>query len=186
MQASAFQTLAHSPSRSWGRLYISTVNPRQTPFFASFGEEEGTTNYEEEETLLQMHLSALPDIPMEIAMGRVSKYSQSFPFAAILPVQPLHYLPTPDGGVDVRFLRKKTNEKGSLDGGIRFFVSQAERSGIDVVAKRNSQGQKVSKMFSEKLVVQAFVKGISGETPDKTSPAPTDVVAMESVFHKWL
>jgi hypothetical protein len=186
MQASAFQRLARSPSRSWGRLSISTVNPRQTRFFASFDKEEETTNYDEEETLLQMHLSVLPDIPMEIAIGRVSKYSQSFPFAAALPVQPLQYLPTPDGGVDVRFMRKKTQEKGSLDGGIRFFVSQAERGGIEVVAKRNSEGQTVSKMFSEKLVVQAFVKGISGETPDKTSPAPTDVAAMESVFHKWL
>ena len=80
---------------------------------------------------------------------------------------------------------EKTKEKGSLDGGIRFFVSE-ERDGIDVVAKRNSKGQTIPKMFSEKLVVQAFVKGIGGETPDKTSPAPLDFVAMESVFHKWL
>ena len=65
-------------------------------------------------------------------------------------------------------------------------VTQADQGGIDVVAKRNSQGQTISKMFSEKLVVQAFVKGISGQAPDKTSPAPIDVVALRSVFHKWL
>ena len=87
--------------------------------------------------------------------------------------------------MDVRFLRKKTKEKGSLDGGIRFFVSE-DREGIDIVAKRNSRGQTVSKIFSEKLVVQSFMKRISGEEVDPTSPAPTDIVSIESVFHKWM
>lgn len=164
----------HDSSRRQSRVSLQS----------SMGEDE-TTNYDEEEILLKLHLSVREDVELGEAMERVSTYCQRFPFAAVLPVQPLQYLPTPDGGVDVRFMRKKTKEKGSLDGGIRFFVSE-DRDGIDIVAKRNSQGQTVSKMFSEKLVVQSFVKRITGEDVDPTSPPPTDVVSMESVFHKWI
>lgn len=134
---------------------------------------------------MTLHFAIKEDVDKGFALERMSRYCQSFPFAAILPVQPLQYLPTPDGGVDVRFLRKKTREKGSIDGGMRFFVSE-DRDGIDVVAKRNSQGQTVSKMFSEKLVVQSFLKRVTGEDVDKTSPFPTDVVTLASVFHKWM
>ena len=178
---SAFQPLSIQSFSNFRHCKQNFVTNR----LYSSPDEEDTTNFDDEETLLQIHLSVLPDVQVETAIERVSKYAQSFPFAAVLPVQPLHYLPTPDGGVEVRFLRKKTKEKGSLDGGMRFFVSEG-RGGIDVTVKRNSEGQTVSKMFSEKLVVQAFIKGIGGETPEKTSPAPTDVVSMESVFHKWL
>jgi hypothetical protein len=166
---------------------VSKADPvvATTLFSSSNSEEEDTTNYDEEEILLQIHLSALEGVSMEEAKDRVSGYTQSFPFAAVLPVQPLQYVPTPDGGVDVRFMRKKTTEKGSLDGGMRFFLTE-DRDGLDLVVKRNSFGQTIPKMFAEKLVVQGFVKGISGEENDKTSPPPTDVVMVESVFHKWL
>ena len=152
---------------------------------SSESDDEEETDYETEEILLRVHLSVLPDVEYEAALAKVQKYTRSFPFSVVLPVQPLQYLPMEDGGVDVRFLRKKTKEKGSIDGGIRFFIDK-ERDGIEIVAKRNSQGQSVSKMVSEKMVVQSFVKGISGEEAGKTGAAPTYFVAVESFFHKWM
>lgn len=62
-----------------------------TRCFAS-AEEEEATNYDEEETLLKIHLSVLPVVSMDAAMERVSAYCRSFPFAAVLPVQPLTYV----------------------------------------------------------------------------------------------
>lgn len=120
----------------------------------------------------------------ESDMAQISKYTQSFPFAVVLPVQPLQYLPKSDGGVEITFLRKKTEEKSSYDGGMRFFIKE-ERNGYDIVCKRNSKGQTISKMFSEKQVVLAFLKGISGEETEKTG-APPPNISVESVFHKWL
>ena len=146
---------------------------------------EGTPDYDNEETLLKLHFSINDLVDKGTAFQRLSKYCQSFPFAAVLPVQPLQYLPTDDGGVDVRFLRKKTKDKGSIDGGIRFFLSD-DGHGIDLVAKRNSQGVSVSKMFSEKLVVLSFIKRVTGEEIEKTSPPPTDVVTLSSIFHLWM
>lgn len=150
---------------------------------------------QDEETLLRIRLKVKPGVSADDALTKVQRYTQSFPFAAVLPVQPLQYLPTHDGGVDVLFLRKKTQEKGSIDGGIRFFVrgdsrdenSQEEESvtGIDILAKRNSQGQSIPKTFSEKLVVQTFVKGLSGEET-VGQVAPTEAVSVESIFHPWL
>jgi hypothetical protein len=172
---------------------------RRTHLFSSSQEEQGenfspssrpqprkpSKDYELEETLLRVHLSVRPSSTIDEALERVSKYTCAFPFAAVLPVQPLTYLPTTDGGVEVTFLRKKTQEKGSIDGGIRFFIGK-ERDGIEIVAKRNSDGQTVSKMFSEKQVVQAYVKGISGEEVEKTGEPPIDVISLDSVFHKWM
>ena len=170
-----------------GLGYRSLLSPSLSPRFheTALFSNPAPTEGDEEETLMRLRLSLKPNVDVDDALQKVQFYAQSFPFAAILPVQPLQYLPTHDGGVDVLFLRKKTKEKGSLDGGMRFFVTQ-DGDGIDVLVKRNSQGQVISKMFSEKMVVQAFVKGISGEENERTGIAPTDVVAVESVFHKWL
>ena len=186
-EVSGFQTIVKPTTICMGKQTMPrTVKQQITLLRSSKSEdEEETTNYDNEEILLQIHLATLPDVSIEDAKEQVSRYTQSFPFAAVLPVQPLQYLPAPDGGVDVRFLRKKTKEKGSLDGGLRFFLSE-DRDGIDLTVKRNSVGQTIPKMFAEKLVVQAFVKGISGEEDGKASPPPTDVVTVESVFHKWL
>lgn len=186
---SAFQPTPR-PSKllqeSWRRRHYCAVG---NPLFSSPSndEEEATTDFDSEETLMQLHFTVNEGAEKETAIEKLSRYCQSFPFAAVLPVQPLQYLPTTDGGVEVKFLRKKTKEKGSMDGGIRFFVSP-ERDGIDVVAKRNSQGQTVSKMFSEKLVVQAFVKSVTGkdDSSTTTNPPPTDVASLSSVFHKWM
>ncbi len=77
-----------------------------------------------------------------------------------------------------------------MDGGIRFIVRPDEsedRGGvIEILAKRNSQGQTVAKLFSERLVVQAYVKGVSGEEGKLYGTPPSDVVAVSSVFHKWM
>ena len=78
------------------------------------------------ETLLRINFSFNDDADDDgrLALSAVQQYCQTFPFAAVLPVQPLTYIPVqlPDGNpaVKVSFLRKKTAEKGSIDGGILF------------------------------------------------------------------
>ena len=149
---------------------------------------ETAQDMNDEETLLKLHLTVLDEVDPDMALAVVQRYTQSFPFSAILPVQPLQYLPTHDGGVDVLFLRKKTRDKGSVDGGMRFFVRPPfdGEDGIEVQVKRNSNGQSVSKMFTEKLVVQAYCEGIAGKDEARTGKAPTDFVSVLSVFHKWM
>jgi hypothetical protein len=171
-----------------------------------------TYDWDQEETLMVINLTPQPSKMVEQCLQHVSHYVQSFPFAAVLPVQPLQYLPTADGGVDLKFLRKKTDVKSGMDGGIRFFVRSVDGKNndideevnktIQIIAKRNSRGQSISKMFAEKLVVQAFVKGISegaslkeGSATDATvtttiktkMDSPTrEMVILISLFHKWM
>jgi hypothetical protein len=160
--------------------------------------EEAPTDFSKEETLLCVALAVRPNIPLEDALAKVSKYAQSFPFAAVLPVQPLHYLPVhEDGGVELKFLRKKTDMKSGIDGGIRFFLSAQSNSNledqgdnprspvIEITAKRNSKGQYISKLMAEMLVVKAFCAGISGEDVRFGQP-PTDHVEVQSIYHKWM
>ena len=147
--------------------------------------------FAQEETLLKIHCRSSQTA--DSVLPEVQKYIQSFPFAAVLPVQPLQYLPTNDGGVEVLFLRKKTQEKGSIDGGLRFFVVKIPDNEIEIVVKRNSEGQTCGKIFAEKLVVQAFVNSFlrkdvkDGKNPITNRDAPTkELVQVESVFHKWM
>ncbi|CAB9521153.1 expressed unknown protein [Seminavis robusta] len=159
--------------------------------------------FAQEETLLQIHCSATSTSSKEefesTVLPKVQKFVQSFPFSAVLPVQPLQYLPTADGGVEVLFMRKKTKEKGSIDGGLCFFViptgsgNNNESNELEIVVKRNSEGQTCGKMFSEKLVVQAFVSSFTGKdveegrAPLTSQEAPgNELVKVESVFHKWM
>lgn len=154
--------------------------------------------------LLQINVSCIPEERTETdsdsshvinCMERLKIYLRSFPFSAVLPVQPLQYLPS-DDGVDVTFLRKKTQEKGSMDGGITISVKKCEhddddaRNRILVTARRNSEGQTISKIFSEKLVILALVdsfiggnnvpEGIAIERQRKLG------ITVNSIFHKWL
>ena len=165
-------------------------NPSQLILLASPEDKtESLADFAEEETLLRMKFSINSAVDMEEALKRVQKYSQSFPFAVVLPVQPMQYIPTDDGGVNVKFLRKKTQTKDGVEGGIRFFVQPASASSIELIAKRNSRGQDISKMFSEKLIIQSFVKGISDDDDNSiqsSTPPPSDYVSVESVFHKWM
>lgn len=135
-----------------------------------------------EETLMKVHVT-IAGGEKETATAEVAKYLQSFPFAAVLPVQPLQYLPT-ENGVEIRFLRKKTNEKGSLDGGMVFMIKK-DRDGYDIICKRNSEGQIVSKMFSEKLIIMSLLKHMTEEDTQLAGTLPTNVY-VESIFHKWL
>lgn len=144
--------------------------------------EDLTPNLDDEETLLNVHVT-IKDGEKELARTELEKYLQSFPFAAVLPVQPLQYLPT-ENGVEVKFLRKKTKEKGSLDGGMVFMIKE-DRDGYDIVCKRNSEGQTVPKMFSEKLVIMSLLKHIT-EEDTALAGVPPGNVSVESVFHKWI
>ena len=121
------------------------------------------------------------------AIDALRLYLHRFPFAVVLPVQPMSYLPS-ETGVMVTFLRKKTQEKGSIDGGMIFDVvgddddstfESSERCRFQLIGKRNTDGQSVSKMFSEKLVVQTMLKRLDGDQ---------DYLGLrvESIFHRWL
>ena len=110
-------------------------------------------------------------------------------------MQPLTYLRREDGkGVDVSFLRKKTQEKGSIDGGIEFLISSSRGADemviLDLVALRNEEGQSISKVFSEELIIKSFVSGLYGEGEGgyvgKGKDEMFDVLSMEKVIHKWM
>ena len=149
-----------------------------------------TDNEDEEETILRINLSILDSNSSESTMEKIVKYIQSFPFSAVLPVQPLTYVPSEDNrGVKVTFLRKKTKEKGSVDGGIHISATLRDDNKdkkIEIEAKRNSEGQTVSKVFSEMLIVKAFIKGLSGEDTERTNTELEELVSIDSVFHKWM
>lgn len=140
--------------------------------------------WDNEETLLAMKLVPLPGNTVMECYNRVCQYTQSFPFAAVLPVQPLQYLPTMDGGVEITFLRKKTDIKSGVDGGIRFFITMTQGSDgdtnsvgdvgggpstkggisagvINILAKRNSSGQSISKIFAEKIAIVTYVRSLT-------------------------
>ena len=163
------------------------------------GDDEMTTD-EPEEVLSRMNLSINAGIDPDAAIKATKEYARGFPFAAVLPVQPLTYLPSP-AGVKVTFLRKKTEEKGSQDGGMDFSIEFTDVAAPDeddeigvgtlsgrrirLLATRISEGQTVSKMFSEKMVITEFIKGISSAT-DSSSSALGNAVSVESYFHKWM
>ena len=161
-------------------------------------------NDELEETVLRMNFRYDCDGNDEkgnLALSAIQDYTRSFPFAAVLPVQPLTYLPlnTTDGNpaVKVTFLRKKTAEKGSQDGGLLFsscLVSEEDwdedgeldnyKKNIQLTAWRITSGQTISKVFSEKLIIMAFVKGLSeGKGKELLKDGNVEV---ESVFHLWM
>eukprot|EP00559_Dactyliosolen_fragilissimus_P000646 CAMPEP_0184864786 /NCGR_PEP_ID=MMETSP0580-20130426/16089_1 /TAXON_ID=1118495 /ORGANISM="Dactyliosolen fragilissimus" /LENGTH=271 /DNA_ID=CAMNT_0027363705 /DNA_START=343 /DNA_END=1155 /DNA_ORIENTATION=- len=201
--------------------------------------EEGK---EEEETLMKISLS-LHSPPqndnenhnhhsneplLQSAVHEIQSFLHSFPFASVLPVQPLTYRPNtdnnnnnnnkdPKNGLQLRFLRKKTKEKGSFDGGIDFditIVDDIQRNDnnihkndddnndddklrIEIIAKRCSKGQTVPKMFSEKIVIQEFVRRLKddihhynanfddNEEETVTSSNLSQLVSITSLFHKW-
>lgn len=169
-----------------------TIPYSKTRLYSSNDDSSIEMPNDKEETLLRLRLALRDNDDNDKALAAVQSFCQSFPFAVILPVQPMQYLPTLEGGVDVVFMRKKTQQKGSVDGGMKIYISQCNSdsddndTSIEVLIKRNSKGQVVSKMFSEKLIVQALVKAFSGETDDRIPEAPLDLVEIQSVFHKWL
>jgi len=151
-----------------------------------------------EETLLRVHVTQIPyaDFNANQIQELLLQYIRSFPFAAVLPVQPLTYLPAKDG-VDVQFLRKKTPDKPSIDGGIRIRVERDDRNDHNndnhddhdhddssdasttpkatttwtITATRNSEGQSIVKTFAEKRVVSEFLDGLTGKSLQFAAPA---------------
>ncbi|GAX13138.1 hypothetical protein FisN_17Hh067 [Fistulifera solaris] len=141
----------------------------------------------EDEILLRVKLGVREGHTVAAAKQRLAQYSQSFPFSAVLPVQPLMYVPTEDDdGVEVTFLRKKTDIKSGMEGGIRFSIEETEDHSLEVTAVRNSEGQTIPKLVAERLIITSFVKGIKGEEENKYGTPPTDVVGIQSIFHKWM
>lgn len=63
-------------------------------------------------------------------------------------------------------------------------TSEGERTKIYLVASRISKGQTVPKIFSEKQIILAFVKGLEEakgrEMLDKAN------LRVESIFHLWM
>jgi len=145
---------------------------------------------------------------------------RTFPFAAVLPVQPLLVFPT-DTGIDIVFRKKPTSERGSTDGGLIIKVEEksvlwdphrvpgatrarglegarpsAETAAADAVKMprgrkggedlydvpratvsvlRNTEGQMVSKQFSEKLVVKKLMEALT--QMDEAAGRPVSVVS---------
>ena len=98
----------------------------------------------------------------------------------------------------VTFLRKKTDDKDSKDGGMIFHCELASddevdehdlggdnRGGIKLVAKRISKGQTLSKVFSEKLIIMAFVKGLS-EAKGRDILMGGGDIQITSALHLWM
>lgn len=172
----------YRPVKSAGHQHLSASDDQTEGVFDTFDDEL-------DEVLLRVNFSheAASD---DDALDAVRQYTKSFPFAAVLPVQPLTYLPvrSPDGEValKVTFLRKKTEEKDSKDGGMLFQceLEDGNSKRINLIASRITKGQTVTKIFSEKQIVTAFIKGL-GEARGKEILGSANV-RVESVFHEWI
>jgi hypothetical protein len=165
-------------------------------------------NNKSQDILMKISFSVINDeTNAQDCAENLQSYVASFPFAAVLPVQPLTYTPrakTNDGrhpypGVSVTFLRKKTKEKGEIDGGIEFLISvddskkeHGDNAIIQLLAVRNTEGQTVSKVFSEGLIIKSFVSGLLGDHEDDGArvgigkDSLLDCLSIKSCIHKWM
>jgi hypothetical protein len=149
--------------------------------------DENLVKFQDEETLLQIHCKPMHNTNLrKVAIPRVREYVQEFLFHNALPVQSLRTIPTEDGGLELIFWK---GDQAEADGGMRFFIVPGGE-GVQIVVKRESEGQTTPKTSTEKLVVQAFLKAFTGKDRDmlyaEQDPPTYDVVTMESVFHKWM
>lgn len=158
---------------------------------------DNNENQDAEEILMQVSLSMNENFTAENTIPIIQKYLSSFPFSAVLPVQPLSYTPVEDAlGVKVSFLRKKTQEKSSHDGGIEFNITTVEDEQdssvrINITARRDSEGQFISKVFSEGAIVKSFVSGLSNgeEEGGRVGIGRDDLIkacSIQSIYHKWM
>eukprot|EP00966_Prymnesium_polylepis_P098522 2281443-Prymnesium_polylepis.1 len=89
------------------------------------------------------------------------------PFASALPIQPMlvqPLSPQPPAGIKVTFRRKPTSENGGTDGGLRCTLSIADEdaaAGGVLLVTRISEGQTISKIFSEKMIVKRIVTDLA-------------------------
>jgi hypothetical protein len=143
------------------------------------------------ELLMKMIFSMKSDFSSQDCHKELNQYLSSFPFSAVLPVQPLTYRPRQNGdGLDLHFLRKKTQDKGSIDGGMFFLTAISEdESALILTCIRDADGQTVSKVFTEGLVIKSFVNGILGEEDGLQGlgiDQLLDKISVESYNHKWM
>jgi hypothetical protein len=145
----------------------------------------------EGELLMKMVFSMKHDISPQDCLEELNQYLASFPFSAVLPVQPLTYRPRQNGnGLDLHFLRKKTKEKGSIDGGMLFLTSVSDdESFLILTCIRDAEGQTVSKVFTEGLVTKSLVSSILGEEDGPQGIRRDQLlekISVESYNHKWM
>ena len=86
-------------------------------------------------------------------------------WASVLPMQPMLWQPlspSPPRGVLLNFRRKPTSEKDGIDGGMRFTVAAGVGSESDgvLLVTRVSEGQTISKHFSERALVRKVVQDL--------------------------
>ena len=86
-------------------------------------------------------------------------------WASVLPMQPMFWQPlspAPPHGVLLNFRRKPTSDKDGIDGGMRFTVAAGEDSESDgvLLVTRVSEGQTISKHFSERALVRKVVQDL--------------------------
>ena len=159
--------------------------------------EEVEIEKDKEEILMKVSFSLQENVTPEKAIPIIHKYISSFPFSAVLPVQPLTYTPTEDDlGVKVAFLRKKTDEKSGKDGGIDFRISTVDDENdesirVNIVARRDSNGQFISKVFSEGAIIKSFVSGLNHGVIEggRVGIGREDLMkacSLQSVYHKWM
>jgi len=99
------------------------------------------------------------------------------PYSLALPVQPMVWLPVagPPLGVELSFRRKPSDEKGGIDGGVRFTISSSvEEGGGSLLLTRTSEGQYVAKVFSERAIVKLILS--------EMERMPADVATMAAVL----
>eukprot|EP01083_Nonionella_stella_P097414 273813_1 len=146
---------------------------------------------ESDDLLMRVYFKIKSEVKATDVVCSLQSYVASFPFAAVLPVQPMKYVPREDGpGVDISFLRKKTMDKGAIDGGIHFIIS-SEKDGelIRLDARREAEGQTISKAFSEGLIIKTFVSGLLDEEGGRVGINKDELVSMvdvEKIIHKWM
>lgn len=194
---------AFSPSHCYHRLKFQTaIHDKDTEFnfhplrqsrkrfsmkmISPSSASSGETGHED--LLLKISFSVKDGKSTSEAKELLNSYIASFPFSAVLPVQPLTYIPREDGnGVDVSFLRKKTKEKGAIDGGMHF-ITEVNDDVISLVVMRDSEGQTVSKAFTEGLVIKSFVSGLydEGGRTGLGYEALMESISIEKCVHKWM
>ena len=102
------------------------------------------------DVLLKASIAALDEDAMEEWLMRRG-------WSSVLLMQPMlleKIKPSPPRGMMLTFRRKPTDAKGGTDGGLRFALSRDE--GILLVT-RVSEGQSISKSFSERILVRKLV-----------------------------